>query len=414
MVEQQFDKEKKRLEEMSAPVELEDRLRNALATTNRKPKHKFPIWKSVAVALLLFSFIGYNYNAFAYYGKKFFGFDDLMTTTLQEINDEGLGQAIEETMILEDGTELTIEGIITDANRTIIYYTLTNPNGLDLQDNYFWPYSITGLFTNASIISGTSSLSESKTEIKGTYEFEPVSPFAKNLTINLHGYDEGISFPYNPKLALQTQLKTSINKTILVDKGKIRFDKLVATQTMTIVEGILNVDNFDRVQLGLYGIDLLANGEKIEILGSGARSSIRGTKFEIRYDALPTQLDSLELVVRDFVGYQTIGETYQLNETSHLLGEKELFIQNIEATTRGLEIRIATDEDVLLDGVYIRNGSEQVELKTIANQTTEEIGGREMKVRTMIFETDIKPEYLHVEGIHYVKQYNERFVIPVK
>ncbi|RXJ02433.1 DUF4179 domain-containing protein [Anaerobacillus alkaliphilus] len=414
MIEREFEKEKKRLEEMTAPPELENRLRSALATTTPKPKRYSPIWKSIAVALILFTFIGYNYNAFAYYGKQLFGFDELMSDTLLQLNEDGMGQAVEKSIELDNDTVLTINGIMTDANRTIIYYTLTNPKGLDLDHDYFRVGSITGLFTNASVISTTWSLSDSGTEIKGTMDFEPVSPFAKTLTVNLREHDEGISFPYNPKLALQTQLKSSINKTITVDKGNVRFEKIIATPTMTLVEGILNVDNFDRVPLGLHGIELLANGEPVAILGSGATSSIRGTKFEIRYDALPKEINSLELLIKDFVGYQNVAETYSLDKAQFLVGDKDLLVKNIEIASRGVEIELATDLDVMLDGVQIGSGAERVSLTTTRNQYTTEINNREMKVRTLIFETDMVPDDLFIQGYHYQKQYNEKITILLK
>ena len=66
-----------------------------------------------------------------YYGKKIFGFDEVITGTLKELNNEGMGQIIEKQTKLEDGTDFIINGIITDANQLILYYTLTNPNGID-------------------------------------------------------------------------------------------------------------------------------------------------------------------------------------------------------------------------------------------------------------------------------------------
>ena len=84
-------------------------------------------------------FVGYNYNGFAYYGKKIMGFDDLMSGTLAELNEEGMGQTIGKSVLLEDGTEFTVDGIMTDANQLILYYTLTNTKETDdisIRDNY--------------------------------------------------------------------------------------------------------------------------------------------------------------------------------------------------------------------------------------------------------------------------------------
>lgn len=113
--------------------------------------------------------VGYNYNAFAFYGKKLIGFDELITGTLKDLNEEGMGQIIEKKTTLVDGTELTINGIMTDANQMIIYYTLANPVGIEdttTTRNDFWASKITGFLTNASAESGVSSINDAGTELK--------------------------------------------------------------------------------------------------------------------------------------------------------------------------------------------------------------------------------------------------------
>ena len=65
---------------------------------------------------------------------------------------------------------------------------------------------------------------------------------------------------------------------------------------ITLIESILRYTEYE----------LIANGTPIEILGSGSRSSLRGRKFDIRYDSLPDQLESLEIVMKEFVGYEML------------------------------------------------------------------------------------------------------------
>ena len=104
----------------------------------------------------------------------------------------------------------TINGIITDANQLIMYYTLTNPNGIEDRNHDFFRFSkITGFLTNSNAESGTSILNEDHTEIKGTMSFEPVSPFSKKLTLhfwqplqNGQMTERSISIPYNPNKAM--------------------------------------------------------------------------------------------------------------------------------------------------------------------------------------------------------------------
>ncbi|WHT48880.1 DUF4179 domain-containing protein [Sporosarcina thermotolerans] len=92
-IEKRLAEEKERLESVTTPVELEGRLRQALDGVPVKKRRK-PMWLLAAVALLFFSLVSYNYNGLAFYGKKIMGFDELMSSTLAELNEEGMGQLI--------------------------------------------------------------------------------------------------------------------------------------------------------------------------------------------------------------------------------------------------------------------------------------------------------------------------------
>lgn len=423
-IEKQLLDEKERLNSLKTPEELEMRLRTALNSSPGKTKRKTAIWKLAAVAVFFIAIVAsYNYNAFAYYGKKLFGFDDVLTGTLQELNEQGMGQIIGKKTTLKDGTELTIEGIMTDANQLIMYYTLLNPNGIE-ESMSINPANITGFLTNSYAVSGTSLMNDNQTEMKGTMFFEPVSPFAKKLTLhfgeyiqNNHMKEYSVSFAYNPNKAMQTEIKQSIRKTLQVDKGKVTFHTISATPTSTVITGLMNVENYDRVQNPLGGIQLIANGAEIPLMGGGSRSSIKGTKFDIQYDALPKKLESLQLVMNEFVGYQKVKEKIALasiKDEPVLIGDKELWIKAVAITSQGTEITIATDDDIMLDGVLIEAKKNSIPLRTTINQTETKLqNGRILKERTLLFDSKDNPEYLVVKGLHYMKTYNKTINIPV-
>jgi hypothetical protein len=428
-VEERLAEEKTRIASITAPEELEMRLRKALnSAPAKRTKRIAPIWKIAAVVLLVTVISGQNYNAFAYYGKQLFGFDELLNgTTLQQLNEKGMGQNVNKKTTLVDGTELTINGIIADANQFIMYYTLTNPNGLeDMSVDAFRPSKISGFLTDSNVVSGTSLINEEHTVIKGQMSFDCVNPFSKKLTLHFwqqlveNGQmSEGtVTFPYNPNEAMETQIKQSINKKIKVDKGTITFKSITATPTMTVIKGKLDVDNFDRMQLGLHGIQLIVDGTPVEILGSGNQTSLGGRTFDIRFDTLPKELHSIQLVVKEFPGYQKLDEKYSLTSLSDkpfMLGDKELWLKDISKTSQGIEITISSDDDVMLDGVSIETGNESTPLKTTINQKeTKQVDGKLMKERTLLFDTQTVPESLLIEGMHYLKAYNKVIEIPVK
>lgn len=422
-IEKKLNEEKRRLSTITAPEELEARLKNFLHSAPPKRLQRSPLLKLAIISLIFIVATGYQFNALAYYGKKLFGFDEVMSGTLKELNDKGLGQVIEKKTVLDDGTDLTINGILTDSNQLVMYYTLGNQKGLDVDtSDLFQPTAITGLLTDSNMESSTFIVSDDGTEIKGTMSFEPVSPFSKKLT--LHYWDKEqmkekrISFPYKPNKAMQAELKQKINKTIKVDKGTISFNSITASPTLTVIKGKMNVKNFDRVSTALDGIELIANGTQVPMVGGEYQSGLLGNKFDVRFDTLPQNLDSLELVVKHFAGYKLLEEKIKLDSSNFepvTIARKEMLIQEVTFTSEGLEITIATDKDVMLDDVYVETKNGNIPLSTTLNQTEEEQEhGRLMKVRILLLKTKSKPESLVIKGMHYLKRYDEKIDIPVK
>lgn len=423
-VEEQLMNEKQRINSITAPEDFEKRLRNTLNKVPVRKKRFTSGWMIVAAALLFISIVSYNYNAFAFYGKKLLGFDEIIFGTLKDLNDKGMGQTIDKAVKLPDGTDFIIDGMMTDENQTILYYTLSNPNGVnvDIIDPLIFS-EIKGFLTDARAVSGTYITNDAQTEVKGIKTFEPISPFSKKLTLHYSVDAEAvntksITFPYDPNKAMQTEIKQSIRKTIKVDKGKITFKSITATPTSTVIKGTMNVKNIDRTSLGFYGIELLANGKSVEILGSGSVTSYNGSSFDIQYDLLPKELKSLKLVVKEFVGYQVLDKKISLlsiNKNATLLDhDLHVWVKDIAYTSEGTEITIATEQDVMLDGVSITSKNGEIPLKTTIRQTEEKAAdGTLMKVRTLLFDAKVTPESLNIKGMHYNKHYNQSIEIPV-
>lgn len=420
--ERKLTEEKKRLETVKAPKELENRLKKALAQTPNQSKKIVPRWLTAAVALLFLSLAVYQYDALAYYGKKLLGFDELMSGTLAQLNDEGYGQAIDEKVMLPDGSEFVLDGVLTDESQMILYYTIRNADGLKNEVNFF---NISGFLTKAAPTSGTYSTNEENTEMKGIQSFEAANPFAKTLTLQLwvedgekEMQDVTVSFPYKPNAAMQTQLKQSINKSIQVDQGKIQFNSITVTPTRTTVKGKLKVDNFDRVPGALDGIFLVADGVSFQMIGASNKSSLNGNTLEIYFEPLPKKVDHLKLIVETFVGYADVNKTFSLADLDiplDLNSEKTLFVRKVEQTEDGLQLTIATVEDVMLDGVTVEVNKSTIPLTTTLRQDyVADENGESFKERILLFETDDMPDALNVKGMHYEKLYGQSIDIDVK
>ncbi|WP_153721577.1 DUF4179 domain-containing protein [Sporosarcina cascadiensis] len=418
-LERKLKEEKMRLDEITAPGELEGRLRAALDKVPKQKKHRMPRWIPVAAALLILSLAGYQYNAFAYYGKQLLGFEEIMPDTLTKLNQAGNGQNVDKEMMLPDGSKFTIEGILADENRFVLYYTIDHSEGVKDDLDFM---QLNGFLTNSYSIHGTSIINDDGTQLKGMRTFEPVSPFAKKLTLELHDANSQepleITFPYNPDAALETRLKQSIKKSVQVDQGNIRFDSITATPSQTTIKGKIKVDNYDRISLGFEGVKLLVDGVQMDSVGSGVSSAFNGDTFTIDYDALPDQLDSLALEIDTFVGYKQVNETIPLTageESVADLDGYEAIIRQAEVTSDGLEVTVATEENILLDAVTVQVGNEKIPLTTTLSQDYV-IGenDKEYKERTLFFNTRKFPETMRIKGIHYEKEYGETINITIK
>jgi hypothetical protein len=427
-VERLLSDERERMGSITAPEELEERLRHALTRTLEKPKSsRVPKWAVAAVALaILASTIGYNYEAFAFYGQRILGFDEVMTTTLKELNAAGLGQTVDRHEILHDGTELIVNGVMADANQTIIYYTLRNPDGVGEHTEQFFRLSrLTGFWRNSHADWGTTTMNDERTELVGAMSFEAVSPFAKKLTLHYseqtddnHVIEGSLTFPYHPSEAIQTQIKQSIRKKVSVDQGTITFGSITATPLSTVIKGTWNVDDLERNRLPFEGIELIANGKPVLMEGSGFEHSLKGRRFELRYDALPKELESLQLVVREYPGYMKLDEKLNLALVSPKepisLADKKLWIREVRTTNEGAEITLATDDDVLLDGVSLETTEGITELRTTVRQTMmKREDGRILKERTLLFDSTGHPKYLRIQGVHSNKTYDKVVEIPL-
>lgn len=424
-LEKQLADEKARLDFMKAPDDLEMKLTAALNTVEPRRKRKVAfIWKVAVVAIILVSVISYNFNALAYYSKKILGFDDILSGPLKDLNENEMGQVVDKSVQLEGGTTFTIHGIMTDANQLILFYTLRNPNGINEENYFISSASIKGFLTNSSISGGPGYFNEDETEVKGMLQFEPVNPFAKKLTLvigQLIEDDEStveITFDHDPNKAMQANLTQPIKKTVSVDSGTITFDVITASPTVTVLEGSMDVDDLAKYDgAPLHGIYLIANETLVE---PGMYSiTATGTTFDIHYHTLPEELDSLQIMVKRFMGYEEINKQIQLgpdkNEFFTLYEEEEMIVKQVEETSRGIEVTIATDEYVLLDGVSIVTKKGTIPLQTtIGEDYSMQINGVYMKERTLVFDTTETPKKLFIEGIYFMKAYNKTIDIPVK
>lgn len=409
-IEKRLKDEKQKIDEQIAPPELEGRLRTALFSQKKQRRLRSPfIWKTIAAILVITMLTSYHYQAFAYYGKKILGFDGIVSDTLQDLNEAGLGQIIDQSFQLKEGITMKLNGLITDENRMILYYTISSANGnLDEPELDYTPSKITGLFTNSMFESGSGKINKANTEIKGTFSFEPPSPFAKKLTLHFHSINKQITFDYDPSKAMEATINQKVNQAVAIDGGEIQFQTITASPTLTTIKGSTDVKEITQVTQPFEQISLIANGELVEPKGNEYSSSFNKTNFELDFDALPKDLQSLQIKVDQYLGYEEVKEKIQLNkgETVEIAGH-ELTIHDINVSNGQTKVVIATDESVTLDEVSIGDESQKSPLEKVEDQKLTKQQDQIIEERTLIFESTSLPKYLYIEGVHFMKPYNE-------
>ncbi|RCW73047.1 DUF4179 domain-containing protein [Saliterribacillus persicus] len=418
-IEQLLEEGKEIYQKQKAPRDTEFRLTRKLNEIPTRKNRKRMFQLASVIAVLFLSFVLIQYPALAYFGKKIVGFDEVVTNTIADLQDQGLGQPIGETYTFSDGYVLTINGILSDENQTQIYYTLEKEDGSKLDNEWyevFMPQDIKGFFTNNYIKSVVSDINADETVVKGAMVTEQPNPFAKKLTLtfdeetfNGNWNSHEVTFPYDANKALATSFKSNINKEIEVSRGTITFEGMIATPSSTVISGSADVRNLSRVENPFQGVHLLADGEKLDILSMGTSTGIFGQSFELKFDALPESAENITLSVESFVGYKELNQQVALPNRfpeEFTLDGHQLKLLSIEETEEYIEMRIQTEEDVLLEDVTLK-GKEEVELVTTVRQTYEETSDGIMKDRTLQFPKVSSLESMHIGGVHYRKSYNK-------
>ncbi|QPC45510.1 DUF4179 domain-containing protein [Mangrovibacillus cuniculi] len=412
-LEDQFLKDKQKLEQLQVPTDLADRLQGALdQVPTRKPKKPFRPMVLTSAAILFLSLGTYHYSGLAYYGKQIIGYDEVSRETLTSLHEEGKGQVIDEQITLSDGTVVSFDAILSDENQFIFYYSMENDE--EIEHSNFTINKISGFLTDSMRTYSVSSKVRG-TQIITTQAFEPVNGFAKKLTLHYTdstGEAGTFTFNYDANKALQTTLKKSINHKVQVDKGHFVINDLIATPTETLITGKVHVSNYGRISTSGSGLALYANGKPLNPLGGGSSSNGITTKAEWRFDALPKDLTKLEIVVEEFIGYKnldtfvsmdSIPKTHSFNNSLYVLF-KEIKLQD-----NNMHVTIQTEENVLLDDVSISTISgAKIDLQTTINSALIKTQkGELLKERTLVFPTNEKMEELYIGGMHYLKDYQE-------
>lgn len=417
-IEKKLQEYKQTMNQVQTPSELEGRLRDALqrVPTKKRNMNKAVAWIASAVAALILMVGAYEYPALAYYLNKV----NLNSLSFAEVMEQGYGQKVNKSTTLQDGTVLTINGVIADDNVFRMYYTVDWPEGTKKPDYFFSRYNfdcVKGFLTDSQHRGGGGGLSQNKNQYIGHAEFEPVSPFSRTLTLTFTEWlDNGekisypITFAFEANKAMKSIIKEDLSDSIAVDKGTIHYDSITASPTSTIVKGHYELEENPRF-----------SGEtKLYVNGIEVRRTVEYSGFEIKFDPFPTDnIQSIELVLENFEGYHKINEPISLaspSDRSIKIGDEKFWIRSVTRTDTGYDIVIARKQFTFLEtnNLSIQAGGNIVPVSEISSSRPWDLkNGNIMWEQTYSFNTTDIPEFLLVDGYQYIKTYNKKISIPV-
>lgn len=431
-IEEKLEENKRTLNKVQTPPELEDRLRKALQKVPAKKRNtnRAKTWIVSAAAAIVLIVGTYQYPAFAYFGGKLFNKVELNSLAFSEVAEQGYGQAVNKSKTFDDGTVITINGVIADDNALLMYYTIDRPSGSVLDDDGFVRYStnkIKGFLTDSSMLGGGGNYSKDKTQYVGVDKFEPINPFSRTLTVTFsERLDNGeqatypISFKFKANKAMKSLLKENISKSVSVDQGTIHYDSITASPTSTIVKGHYEMGELPRFS---GKTKLYVNGTEVKLWGGNAHiSQDTGIlEFENEYDVLPTdKLESVKLVLENFSGYQKVDKPISLaspSDQSIKVGTEKLWIRSVIKTDTGYDIVIARKEFTYLkkDSISVQANGKAIPVSSISTSRPWDLkNGNILWEQTYSFNTTDKPELLLLEGFEYIKTYDKSITIPLE
>jgi hypothetical protein len=421
-IEKALKEQKKQIDQINAPAELKPRLETAL-NAERKRKSQDYRWPLRAAAAIMVVFLaGYNFNTLAYYGKRMIGFEGLMTDTVSELVNSGLGQDIGTTYAFDNGVNLTIDGVMIDYNNLILFYTFSGDLNFDDPDKIFNLPSVylKGFFETIEHNHSVGSLDEDNREIKFVSYYDPPRALTRQIKIESYSMgDSGFNLIEDKVIidrskAMGKILKQSVAHTFKVGNRDIKIDELIATPTATSITGsIQNIFQLardslsdNRIRPNSISMSLWANGRQVDSQSSSLKTDSKGITFKQDFDVLPEDTKSIQILLESVTADYDVDENFALTMDN---GEKNIRINNqhiaildVWESDSQTCVKIRTEDHLYLSEVFLEVDGTKAELaKTVENQTDKLKSGRIERTRTMYFDKSGEDMNLNIKRITY-------------
>lgn len=254
-IEKALDNQRAEIAGLAAPLELESKLREALAKTKqthgikgtghtRYSQKSFRLHKGLIAALITFVLMfAYSYDTLAYYGKKMIGYDNIVYGSIAALNEEGAGQEINKSCTFRNGVQLTLDGIMFDENELVAFYRIKST---DVKISELTLHlEIDGMKPLGYPASGGSGLTiDDHTQI-WVQSFPSPKFYEKwlSLKINLITAKKTelgqIDFTLDRSKAMKRVFRQEIGQEVVLDGLKVNFLSLTASRLNTTIQGTM-------------------------------------------------------------------------------------------------------------------------------------------------------------------------------
>lgn len=407
------------IDSMKAPLEMEDRLRRALDSEVmpdivpvKRRQWRTGKWVLAAAVVLFVAFGALNFDVLAYYGKKIFGYDEVTSGSLKELNTLGMGQEIDKSYTFKNGTKVTLDGVMLDENKLVAMYTINGDSEEKIQNISLNP--IEGFWGSYVMTSGQGLESDNKKEIKWVQEFISPSIFDRDLNFTISSTSDDVSrgevgripFKLDMNKAIKHVIKCDINQTVEFQGTKYKFNTLSATPLSVVVEGSIFPGSQDEWKI-YEGRDLLGQRrtldveltetyiqdgkpvtEKLERQTGGMGTGTGGISFDFGFDGLKPDIQSLVL---SFVKVEDtrmidkkISITPGMEETKVVPNSDELVIKDVKVDGGNTVVVFDAQVDVAFEPALMIGGEQSKVLDESPDTVSE--GGKELIQKTYKFE----------------------------
>ncbi len=395
------------IKHLKAPDSLDILISDSVQSLDKKKRKAKKSWIALAAMIAILIFTGYHFETFAFYAQKLVGYDPIMSRSLRDLSDLGKGQALHISKQLPDGTMVTLDHLMIDGNKMILFYRMSYSDVL--WNDSHTQVQIKGRFESYPLSTSTAYYEEGVSEdIVVISEFKTPKWYERNLTITYWDGQQQVNLAtvrIDRKKAMGVTIRQKLSYDVAYGRHHISLTNMTASPTSTLVYG--KVDsvfkaywayiNNDITRIEDVKIVLQVDGKTYLPIGSSMTTDMRGMTFTGTFDALPLDATSIEARIESFyiryrpkrvVALEADGASQKIDIEGHIIEIKDV---KVEDTVR---VTLLADSNIRLYDVALEANGKDMPFESIESNEKGE--------RVLVFKGTEIPTHIII-GQLYVK-----------